>query len=67
MKSELGESLELFKSDEFRKTYLSAPEVNRIAFNWRLKWLSTAHGHQIMPSGDWYNIHLLLAGRGPDS
>jgi predicted phage terminase large subunit-like protein len=60
----LADSLELFKSDEFRKTYLSAPEVNRIAFNWRLKWLSTAHPHQITPSGDWYNIHLLLAGRG---
>ena len=56
--------LALIKSDEFKQHYLSVPEVRRIAFNWRLKWLAGAHPHQITPSGDWYAIHLLLAGRG---
>jgi predicted phage terminase large subunit-like protein len=34
------------------------------AFQWRMNWLSMAHDHQIEPPGDWYQIHLVLAGRG---
>jgi len=34
------------------------------AFKWRMSWLATAHNHQIEPHGDWWNIWLLLAGRG---
>ena len=58
------DTLEIIKSAEFRKEYDSAPLNQRIAFDWRLKWLSAAHKHQILPSGDWWSIWLLLAGRG---
>ena len=34
-------------------------------FNWQYKWLQEqAHKHQIEPPGDWWNIWLMLAGRG---
>ena len=28
------------------------------------KWLLQAHDHQIVPTGDWWSIWLMLAGRG---
>lgn len=40
------------------------PAVDRAAFNWQLGWLQKAHRHQIEPPGDWWNIWLLMAGRG---
>ncbi len=58
------QTIELLKSAEFRKEYETAPTEQKIAFDWRLKWLSAAHKHQILPSGDWWSIWLLLAGRG---
>jgi len=39
-------------------------DVDRAAFFWRMKWLTQAHDHQIMPPGDWWSIWLLCAGRG---
>ena len=30
----------------------------------RAEWLKTAHTYQLPPAGDWWNIWLLLAGRG---
>jgi len=36
----------------------------RHAFKARVKWLSIANDHQIPPKGDWWDIWLLLAGRG---
>lgn len=46
---------------EFAK--LSATE--QAVTNWQMKWLEVqAHKHQIEPSGDWWNIWLMLAGRG---
>ena len=39
--------------------------IEQTVINWQLKWLSTqAHKHQIEPSGDWWSIWLMLAGRG---
>ena len=29
-----------------------------------MQWLSKAHRHQILPTGDWWSVWLLLAGRG---
>lgn len=39
--------------------------VQQAVFAWRAKWLQVqAHTHQIEPSGDWWNVWLMLAGRG---
>jgi len=39
--------------------------IDQAVINWQLTWLGKqAHKHQIEPSGDWWNIWLLLAGRG---
>jgi len=48
----------------------SGPNLNAASPEWqaalkaRIKWLSIANNHQITPSGDWWSIWLLLAGRG---
>lgn len=55
---------EVLQDPEVQKQYLALPETTRIAFNWRAKWLMAAHDHQIVPSGDWWTIWLMLAGRG---
>ena len=31
---------------------------------WQSKWLQTQHKHQVEPPGNWWNIWLMLAGRG---
>ena len=40
------------------------PPEQRAAIKARIKWLTIANKHQIPPSGDWWTIWLLLAGRG---
>ena len=40
------------------------PPATRAALKARLKWLSIAKRHQIPPADDWWDIWLLLAGRG---
>ena len=40
------------------------PAPMRAAIKARLKWLSVAKNHQIPPAGEWWDIWLLLAGRG---
>jgi len=48
----------------------SGPNLNTASPEWqaalkaRIKWLSIANDHQITPSGNWWSIWLLLAGRG---
>jgi predicted phage terminase large subunit-like protein len=39
-------------------------QYDQIYFNWRSQWYQKAHKHQIEPDGDWWNVFLLLAGRG---
>ena len=56
--------LELLSDPKIRQQYAKLPEDQRAAFEWRTKWLATAHDHQILPPGDWWTIWLLLAGRG---
>lgn len=38
--------------------------IQQLAFNWQLSWTLKAHKHQIEPGTDWWNIWLMLAGRG---
>jgi predicted phage terminase large subunit-like protein len=49
---------------EAKKLFPLLPETQRLALEWRMKWLMGAHAHQIEPVGDWWTIWLLLAGRG---
>lgn len=48
----------------------TGPSIEHASPEWkaaikaRLKWLQMANQHQIPPKGDWWNIWLLLAGRG---
>ena len=56
--------VELLRDEKTRRQYALLPAEERAAFEWRSKWLATAHDHQILPSGDWWTIWLLLAGRG---
>jgi predicted phage terminase large subunit-like protein len=60
----VADALQLLKSPAFVELYEKSNSIERIAFDWRLSWLSVAHVHQILPAGDWWSIWLLLAGRG---
>jgi phage terminase large subunit-like protein len=52
---------EVYLQTEFAKLSL----VEQAVINWQMKWLKVqALKHQIEPEGDWWNIWLLLAGRG---
>ena len=48
-----------------QQDFLTLPPARQAAFAWRMSWLKKhALKHQIEPKGDWWNIWLLLAGRG---
>ena len=51
---------ESYLKEEFSKLKPIAQAV----VNWQMGWLKNAHKHQIEPIGDWWNIWLMLAGRG---
>ena len=51
---------ETYLKDEFAKLHPISKEV----VNWQIKWNKEAHDHQIEPLGDWWNVWLMLAGRG---
>jgi len=55
---------DLLRSEDVRDQYTKLPADYRAAFEWRSKWMMTAHQHQIVPTGDWWSIWLLQAGRG---
>jgi hypothetical protein len=40
------------------------PVDKRLAYLWRARWMQQAHAHQVLPTGDWWSIWLMLAGRG---
>jgi phage terminase large subunit-like protein len=46
--------------EEFTKLHPTEQAV----VNWRMGWYQKAHKHQIEPPGEWWNIWLMLAGRG---
>lgn len=58
------QAIEVLKNPETKKAFMNLPAQQQVAYAWRMKWLSQAHDHQIVPVGDWWNIWLLLAGRG---
>ncbi len=57
-------------SERLAQRIKSGPDLNRASPEWRsalkarTKWLTIANHHQIPPGGDWWDIWLLLAGRG---
>lgn len=58
------------RANEFAERIRKGPNLNvmaperKAAHQARQKWLTIANDHQIPPKGDWWNIWLLLAGRG---
>ena len=56
--------IELLEDPAVKKDLANASPEYVIAWAWRMKWLTQAHNHQILPHGDWWSIWLLLAGRG---
>ena len=44
--------------------YVKLSPIAQAVVNWQMKWNKDAHDHQIEPMGDWWNIWLMLAGRG---
>jgi phage terminase large subunit-like protein len=48
-----------------KKEFEGLHPTEQAVINWQLNWLGKqAHKHQIEPTGDWWNIWLMLAGRG---
>jgi phage terminase large subunit-like protein len=57
-------ALDLFEANELEASFARLPKPQQAAITWQLSWLKKAHTHQIEPVGDWWNIWLMLAGRG---
>lgn len=57
----LAESL---VSPDVQAALNALPPDKRLAYLWRLRWMQQAHGHQVLPPGDWWSVWLMLAGRG---
>jgi len=48
-----------------QKEYADLHPIEQVVVNWQLKWNAVqAHKHQLEPVGDWWNVWLMLAGRG---
>lgn len=60
----VAEALASLKKPETRQQFLAMPADQQAAFVWRMNWYATQHTHQTLPSGDWWTVWLLLAGRG---
>ena len=58
-------ALDILLDEKTQQVYSALSAYQQTAFNWQFKWLNEqALKHQIEPAGDWWNIWLLLAGRG---
>ena len=55
---------ETLAAPDVRGALNALPADKRLAYLWRARWLQQAHAHQVLPSGDWWSIWLMLAGRG---
>lgn len=55
---------EILQDPETAKQFALLPVNDQVSWKWRAQWLSKALKHQIVPSGDWWSIWLLQAGRG---
>jgi predicted phage terminase large subunit-like protein len=60
----MSDLAEILKDETVRRQFMAMPPAQRAAYGWRMQWLSKAHRHQILPTGDWWSVWLLLAGRG---
>ena len=55
----------ILEDEEYLKEeFAKLKPIDQVAVTWQLNWMKTAHTHQIEPAGDWWNIWLMLAGRG---
>ena len=54
----------LLRDPQVRAEYTRLPADQAAAWAWRMMWLTRALKHQILPTGDWWSIWLMLAGRG---
>ena len=54
----------LLEDPQVRQSLEAVSPEYRLAWAWRMTWLSKQHAHQTLPHGDWWSIWLLLAGRG---
>jgi phage terminase large subunit-like protein len=54
----------MWHDPELMDAYAKLSPIQQTHVNWQVKWMETAHKHQIEPHGDWWNIWLMLAGRG---
>jgi len=56
---------EVLDDPEVQREFSLLHPTEQTVINWQLNWLGKqAHKHQIEPVGDWWNIWLMLAGRG---
>jgi phage terminase large subunit-like protein len=55
---------ELLQDNKLTTLFQELPLAEQAVINWQIKWYQEAHKHQIEPYGDWWNIWLMLAGRG---
>ena len=56
---------EILADPKTKKTFEELHPTDQAVVNWQLNWLhKQAHKHQVEPIGDWWNVWLMLAGRG---
>ena len=54
----------ILEDDLLEREYERLTPHQQILVTWQMQWIQNAHKHQIVPSGDWWNIWLMMAGRG---
>jgi phage terminase large subunit-like protein len=54
----------LIEDPELVEEFTKLTPVAQAVVNWQISWFNKAHKHQIEPVGTWWNIWLMLAGRG---
>ncbi len=60
----MSDLAEILADPQVQKSLKVARPEYRLAWAWRMSWLTTKHKHQTLPPGDWWSIWLMLAGRG---
>ena len=60
----MGQALVAFSDDELKGEFKSVTTAAQAFYAHRTEWINKAHTYQLPPPGDWWNIWLLLAGRG---
>jgi phage terminase large subunit-like protein len=60
----MDDVIDLLADPQTQAQYELLPQHHRDAFDWRAKWMMVAHAHQIVPTGIWWSVWLMLAGRG---